>query len=166
MIVGILADTHGRAARASRALELLLAHHAAAIIHCGDVGESVFEILAAALAADGVESVRFVWGNTDHRSPALERYVRELGLAPPPPPPLRIELDGKRFLVLHGHEPQLDDVRDGDCDYLLHGHTHVRRDERIGSIRVINPGALHRAARYSVATLDTQRDELAFHDLP
>jgi predicted phosphodiesterase len=25
-------------------------------------------------------------------------------------------------------------------DYLLHGHTHVRRDERAGRTRIINPG--------------------------
>lgn len=166
MIVGILSDTHDRAPRARQAVDLLRAHAASAIIHCGDVGESVFEILASALTDDGTTVVRFVWGNTDERSPALERFVRSLGLVlPSPPPPLRIELDGKRFAVFHGHEQQLDDVRDGDCDYLLHGHTHVRRDERVGSIRVINPGALHRAMRYSVATLDTQRDELTFHDV-
>ncbi|RLS46748.1 MAG: metallophosphoesterase, partial [Planctomycetota bacterium] len=47
-------------------------------------------------------------------------------------------------------------------DYLLHGHTHVCRDERHGATRIINPGALHRASEFTVALLDTDSDELQF----
>jgi predicted phosphodiesterase len=47
-------------------------------------------------------------------------------------------------------------------DYLLHGHTHVRRDERVGKTRVINPGALHRAAEKTVALLDLAADRLEY----
>jgi predicted phosphodiesterase len=47
-------------------------------------------------------------------------------------------------------------------DYLLHGHTHVKRDERVGRTRVINPGALHRAREKTVAVLDTATDMLTF----
>ena len=47
-------------------------------------------------------------------------------------------------------------------DYLLHGHTHVRRDERVGKVRIINPGALHRAREKTVAVLDTDTDRLTF----
>jgi hypothetical protein len=32
-------------------------------------------------------------------------------------------------------------------------------------MRIINPGALHRAASPTVATLDLERDELLFHDV-
>ena len=39
----------------------------------------------------------------------------------------------------------------------------TRRDERIAGTRIINHGALHRAAEYSVATLDLASDTLAFH---
>jgi predicted phosphodiesterase len=47
-------------------------------------------------------------------------------------------------------------------DYLLLGHSHVKSDHRQGRIRVINPGALHRASPKTVATLDTSSDELKF----
>jgi hypothetical protein len=33
----------------------------------------------------------------------------------------------------------------------------------VGKMRLINPGALHRAAEKTVATLDTERDLLKFH---
>jgi predicted phosphodiesterase len=44
----------------------------------------------------------------------------------------------------------------------LHGHTHVARDERLGPLRVINPGALQRAAVHTVATLDLRTDQVGF----
>jgi predicted phosphodiesterase len=47
-------------------------------------------------------------------------------------------------------------------DYLLHGHSHLTRDERVGRTRIINPGALHRAREKTVALLDTATDALKF----
>jgi hypothetical protein len=38
----------------------------------------------------------------------------------------------------------------------------VRRDERVGKTRLINPGALHRTPQRSVAVLDTATDGLHF----
>ena len=73
---------------------------------------------------------------------------------------------GKRFAVFHGHENEfLRTLKSPDADYVLHGHTHMRRDDRIGTCRVINPGALHRADPTTVATLDTDTDELRFHEI-
>ena len=50
--------------------------------------------------------------------------------------------------------------------YLCHGHTHTALDARRGKTRVINPGALHRAAEYTVALLDTDTDTLTFYPVP
>ena len=47
-------------------------------------------------------------------------------------------------------------------DYLLFGHTHIRLNERDGATRQINPGALHRAAEWTVAVLDVVQDQLRF----
>jgi putative phosphoesterase len=44
-----------------------------------------------------------------------------------------------------------------DCDVLLHGHTHVPRDETIGGVRFLNPGCVtrpNRGAPASVAWLE------------
>ena len=75
-------------------------------------------------------------------------------------------MSGKSIQVFHGHEPEFRRaLRNPRADYILHGHTHVPRDERIGGARVINPGALHRARTYTVATLDLDRDALRFHEI-
>ena len=75
---------------------------------------------------------------------------------------------GKRLGMLHGHDGKLFHklAHSGDYAYLIHGHTHVPRDVRLGPTRIINPGALHRARTKSVALLDVTKDELQFLELP
>ena len=54
---------------------------------------------------------------------------------------------------------------DDGVEYLLHGHTHEVRDERVGPTRVINPGALFRASRYTAAVLEPETDRLEILEL-
>ena len=170
MILGILADTHGDGRIAAQALRVLDAAGADVIVHCGDVGgEAVFNELAGRRA-------RFVWGNSDQPGPLLNAYVRSLGLVVPMEVPLRLELAGRTIAVFHGHEPQFDRLFElagageialleellSGADYVLFGHWHRAFDERFGSARLINPGALYRVRTRSVATLDLRRDVLRF----
>lgn len=166
MILGLLSDTHGFAQRTANAVEVLMHCGAEALVHCGDVGSTgVLDALAGTRAW-------IVRGNTDYLDGEIARYAELLGLHFARETPLRLELAGRRLVVFHGHEPEFGRLFNGDeedartalgrCDYLLHGHTHVAADTRIGRLRIINPGALHRAGVYTVATLDIARDELRF----
>ncbi|TWT42340.1 phosphodiesterase [Phycisphaerae bacterium RAS1] len=165
MILGVLSDSHGRVDRVETALKLLDEKGATALVHCGDIGdERVFEALSGRRAW-------FVWGNCDIPDPALARYAASLGLTAPTGAPTFIEADGKQIAVFHGHESAFERLvaeleRGGDgsaalgrsIHYLLHGHTHVAKDVRVGRVRIVNPGALKRAAAYTVATLDAAAD--------
>ena len=72
-------------------------------------------------------------------------------------------LAGKRIAVVHGHlHTDVRRVVAARPDYLLFGHSHVPTDEREGALRRINPGALHRAEKYTVALLDLETDALEF----
>lgn len=158
MLVGIMSDSHGRHLMARRAVELFSRLDVEHVIHCGDVGDAdVFdELLGLPLT--------FVWGNTDEPHAALLAHLKATGIQPPDGVPRRVTLGGKRFAVYHGHERGFGRaVEAPDVDYILHGHTHCRCDDRRGAARIINPGALHRAATLTVATLDTAGDELTFH---
>lgn len=157
MIVGILSDTHDRAETAAAAIELLRGGGAQYFLHCGDIGsERMLDLLAGLPAA-------FVWGNTDWDRRPLERYAKSLDLQC-----LggygELELGGKTFALTHGDDARTVRrvIEEQRHDYLLHGHTHVRRDERVGRVRIINPGALHRAKEKTVALLDTAADALTF----
>ncbi len=160
LIVGILSDSHGDHGIVARAMALFDSLAVEHLIHCGDVGgQSVFDELVG-------RALTFVWGNTDYPPPILCAYVESVGFDLPSAEPTRVDLDGKRFAVFHGHEFGFDDaIGTLDVDYILHGHTHCQRDDRCGAQRIINPGALHRARRKTVATLDTATDQLTFHEI-
>jgi putative phosphoesterase len=170
VILGIFSDTHGQERTAARALRVLKQAGAEAFVLCGDVGgEGVLDHLAGLRAW-------FVWGNTDHAGPWMNAYARALGLTPPAGVPLRLELAGRSLAVFHGHEADfgrlmelVNSGRDASLaavlpgvDYVLFGHWHTPCDDRVGSVRLINPGALYRARTRSVATLDLRRDLLRF----
>lgn len=143
-----------------RALSLFDEHGVECIIHCGDVcGVDVFDELVG-------RPCHFVWGNMDDRDSGLEAYLKTVGLNPPAEIPLRFTIEGKRFAVFHGHESAAREMENlSDVDYVLHGHTHQCRDERVGGVRIINPGALFRAATKTVAILDLATDALTFHEV-
>jgi hypothetical protein len=158
MLIGILSDSHGRYLTVRRAVRLFERLGVDLIVHCGDIGdESVLDELAG-------HPCRFVWGNMDQPGAGINAFLESVGIPAPDAAP--IQADGKTILVFHGHERAFHEaVSDEAADYILHGHTHCKRDERIGRCRVINPGALHRANPKSVATLDTASDTLTFHDI-
>jgi hypothetical protein len=157
MLLGILSDTHDKADAMAAAMRLLQGRGAEYFLHCGDVGsERVLDYLAGVPAA-------FVWGNCDWDRAGIQRYAEKM----------KINccdsfgdlvLDGKRIALLHGDDSKLKQriLIEQRHDYLLQGHTHVREDTRVGQIRLINPGALHRANPKTVALLDTAADRLEF----
>ncbi len=157
MLLGILSDTHDRVNAAAAAIAALKDAGAEHYLHCGDVGgEEVLDQLAGLPAA-------FVWGNTDYDRAALQRYATELGIQCFGAFG-ELELDGKRIAITHGDDTSIvRRVLDGQRhDYLSLGHSHVMADSRVGNVRVINPGALHRAKVKTVATLDTGTDVVRF----
>jgi putative phosphoesterase len=157
MRLGILSDTHDRLKRTRRAVELLRAEGAEALIHCGDLTRPEIVPVCAVLPC------WFVFGNNDADDvPALRQAMAEAGAVC-----LEwggeVTLAGKRIGVVHGHMHT--DVRRllaARPDYLLSGHSHIPGDRRDGPTRRINPGALHRAAEFTVALLDLAKDELRF----
>jgi hypothetical protein len=100
-----------------------------------------------------------VWGNNDWDRASLSRYAAELGLqchndfAD-------LEFSGKKIAVTHGDDPKLiHRAMDGSqYDYLFLGHTHIPANQKSGRLRIVNPGALHRAAKKTVAIVDLAND--------
>lgn len=126
MRIAVIADTHDRY---PPSLPDRLAK-ADEIWHLGDVCDpdvlAVFEHLGPPL--------RVVLGNND----ADPRW------------PLSLDLvrEGLRFHLIHIPPRRAP----ADCDVVLHGHTHVPRDEQIGSVRWLNPGCVSRPNRGAPAS--------------
>jgi putative phosphoesterase len=156
MQLGILSDTHDRLGRTLSAIEILIAAGADALVHCGDLtGPDIVRACAQ-------RPLWFVFGNNEDDFPALRRAAADVGATC-----LEwggeITLAGRRVAVSHGHMTRdIRPLKAARPDYFLFGHSHIAEDRREGTIRCINPGALHRAPSFSVALLDLEHDELRF----
>jgi len=123
----VLADTHNKLPK--RILDL--AREADEIWHLGDVCEPT---ISGDLEALG-PPVTIVRGNCDSNSewPLVVDLVR----------------DGLRFRLQH-IPPE---SRPDDVDVVLHGHTHVTRNEKRGGVLFLNPGCVTRPNQGSPASV-------------
>jgi putative phosphoesterase len=158
MRIGILSDSHNNINNLGAALRLLDREGIQTVICCGDLVDAGCVPLFAGLELHLVE------GNMEPDPAALSQAVQHLGNGGTFGLEYDATLQGKRLLALHGHldDRLRDALHSGLYDYVFHGHTHRRRDERIGATRVINPGALGgiRHESRSIAILDLARDDL------
>lgn len=160
MRLGVLSDSHGRTDTTRLAVKALLDRGAELLLHLGDLGsEAVIDELVG-------HNARIVLGNCDWPSEPLIRYARSVGVIVDHPAG-KLEAVEKRVVFTHGHLDEFVHAAiDEGVEYVLHGHTHEMRDERIERSRVINPGALCRARRYTAAILDLREDRLEFVFIP
>jgi putative phosphoesterase len=163
MILAVLSDTHDNRSGIRKTLEVARRRGATEILHCGDL-----------TSAPTVESFRgwslqYVFGNMDREESEIRAAVDRLGMGSSCGAELRLERDGLQIALLHGNrsEALITAIRRGGFDFVFHGHTHRRRDERIGRTRVVNPGALGGVAAegHSFCLLDTAGEEVEFVEM-
>lgn len=166
--IGLLSDSHGSVEVTRRAVDLLLAANVDVLLHLGDIcGEGVIDQLAIdGNAAGQPVQCRMVFGNCDWDEGGMTRYAEALDIIVDHPAG-HLSLPEGELRYTHGHlgSESSRAISDG-VRWLCYGHTHVRADDRRGGTRLINPGALHRAAQYTVAVLDSATDTLQFHHVP
>ena len=132
MLLGLISDTHGFLN--ARVFDIFA--NVDHILHAGDVGDDrILDELAA------IAPLNAVSGNVDG-SPTTRR-------------PLRFSetLGGLRICMTHGHLLDSADYNASAAQLfaaekpsiILHGHSHIAKNERFGDIAIINPGAACRA---------------------
>lgn len=161
MNIGLMSDTHDNLHNLRAALDILRAENVTTVIHCGDVcGTAVIQAL------EGFE----VWiarGNMDRQTELAQTVDSVLGAG-------RLAwlqrpvLNGYALAAIHAND---DDVlwgliNSGKYKYLFHGHTHRRRNQMIGHVHVINPGALgtERTSQSSFSIVDLDTGDVRFID--
>lgn len=162
MSIAILSDTHGSISTTTRALSIIAEHPVELILHCGDITTpAVIELFA------GLPS-HFVYGNMDFDKAGLKTAASTNNL-PEPRQSLSLTPGGVPIAVAHGHEPHILQslIDSGSYRYVFHGHSHLRRDDRAGSTRVINPGALggRRPQSRSICFVDLTADRVEFVEI-
>lgn len=159
--VGIVSDTHEDVRMILKAVALFKSRAPAIVIHCGDIiSPPVLERFAGL-------PLKLVFGNNDGERSGLKKKCSDLGFSEIVDT-LTFEHAGKRFFVNHGTSSRTIDeaVTSQLYDYVLHGHTHTPRNDLVGRTRIVNPGALFAAERYTVAFLEPTSGSVEFVDLP
>ncbi len=137
MRIGLVSDTHNDSGRLRRVLGRLRLESITTVLHAGDVANG--QILRLFAGFD-------VWvarGNMD-QDPLLYRVSHELFGAGHYRTSHTLSLNGASVALIHSGTSDTARawIESEAYDYVVHGHTHQPRDERIGRTRVINPGAL------------------------
>ena len=162
MKVGLISDTHNHLRESRQAIALLLERGARHLVHCGDAGEDVVDLISATCREHGIRA-HVAIGNCDRAHPEDQPFLAspagvERGESP------EFVLAGKRCASLHGDRTErlARAVSDGGFDYVFTGHTHAPADQRTGKTRLLNPGSPVRPRRGppTVALLDLETDHV------
>jgi putative phosphoesterase len=149
MRLGIVSDTHGYVDHTRPAIRLLESLEVDQVLHCGDIGSvEVVDLFSA-------WPTHFVFGNCDYYQAELREGIEAAGqncheLFGD------LTFEGVRIALLHSHEHQrFQQVLDDDeYQVVCYGHTHVADKTLRDGKLVLNPGALYRASKHSIAILD------------
>jgi len=165
-----MSDTHNNLQKVKLALARFQREGVQTILHAGDItAPKILEALADVSPLTKNHPQKFdvwlAWGNMD-RHPQLEATAQALFGPGRLAQTQELMLNGARVALTHGdvwdHLQAL--IHTGDAakcpfDYVIHGHTHKPRDERMNTTRVINPGALGnadwRSPTYAILDLAT-----------
>lgn len=160
MKIGLLSDTHNNLANLQIALDRFRKAGIQTLIHCGDQTDT--DMVRALVGF----RVICLLGNGDFASGEIRQVLMEqnpdnyVGLV------YRGEIGNARIAATHGHIPgQVDELlHTGNHDYIFQGHSHMHQDKRIGSTRLINPGALGGMRREDrhICLLDLVTDQAEF----
>ena len=144
MILGVLSDSHNHLPAAKKALDLLMEGGAQHLVHCGDFGADVLDLIHATCLQHGIRA-HVAIGNTDFftgRSARHHVVPGQIDLAEYH----SFELAGVACAVYHGHNQRrlLAILYEGSHSLVFTGHTHYRQDEEYGATRLLNPGSCAR----------------------
>lgn len=123
--IGIISDTHRKAGRAKKIIDLMVSLGCEHIIHAGDIVE---EAVLKELKKSGLPFTAVFGNNDKHLRDVREEYslVYE---------PSYFELGGLRFKLMH-----IPIYLNPDADVVIFGHTHKKYINFTGKTLFLNPG--------------------------
>ena len=167
MKIGIISDTHDNIPTCNKLIPRFLDENIEVLIHCGDIIAPFMKRVFVPLYEKGVKMYGVIGNNDGEKSGLMEVLGPIMELTPDF---FELEFDDKQFLIVH-HLPESlihSFAVSRKFDYILKGHLHEKRNEKIGKTRIINPGE---ACGYltgigSIAILDTDSDTVEYIDIP
>ena len=162
MRIGVISDTHENMPKIASAVKILNSENVELTIHCGDIISPITYSQFSNLKSKMI----CIFGNNDGDRDFLKEKFK--GLAAFHDSPFAIELDGKKFLIMHEPYHLADFIDSGNYDFILYGHTHEATMSEHGRTLVLNPGEAGTwlTGKSTMALIDSQRREVRFIDIP
>ena len=161
MKIAIISDTHDDVENTKVALNQIKKEKISNLIHLGD--------LCSPFMIDLLKDfkVYMVFGNNDADIYRIMTKIQNLHFKVNDQM-LELKLKGKLFALYHGTSSEITSalIHSNKYDYVLHGHTHIVRNEKIKNTTVLNPGTLNKAlsknkkSTYMILDLDNLKVEL------
>ena len=160
-MIGLISDTHDNVPGIKEAVGIFNKNKCEFVIHAGDIvsGPSLGYF-------DGVK-LKFILGNNVCLGPGIQKFSEKIN-AENLGKTGEINYKGKKIAVINGDKKdELEKaIKEQKYDYIITGHNHKKRDEKIGKIRIINPGGLYLGDdKKSFALLDIEKDIVEFVDI-
>jgi uncharacterized protein len=161
MLIGIFSDTHDNLNAIQLARDFFVRSKVEYVFHCGDLTDpSLVSYL------DGCRVI-YSSGNMDSSSERIRQSLQALNPHNWAGYLYTGAISDSHIACVHGNvDGQVTTlIQSQKYDYIFHGHTHQRRDERFGKTRVINPGALggKNSSPGSLCTLDLKTGKTLFY---
>jgi uncharacterized protein len=167
MKIGLISDTHDNIPTCNKLIPHFFEEKIEVLIHCGDIISPFMKRVFVPLHDAGIKMYG-VYGNNDgERDGLLQTLGKIMELTPDF---YELELAEKQFLVVH-HLPETliqSLAASQRFDYIVKGHLHEKRNDKMGKTRIINPGEAcgYLTGTASIAILNTETDKIAYYDIP
>lgn len=134
MKIGIVGDTHDNVGNVKKVVNLFKRKKVNFVIHTGDIISPTTVMLFKGL------NMIFVQGNCDGDPEKLKEKISEIGGKFFLGGFGEIEIGGKKFAITH-KPTVIETILGAKYDFIIYGHTHEKKVEKIGKVVLINPGS-------------------------
>lgn len=163
MKIGIMSDSHDHIGNIRKAVETFNDSKVGYVFHAGD--------FVAPFVASELQKLNCpllgVFGNNDGERIGLQNRFKSFG-AEVKVQPAFIELEGKKFVIIHEHDLADSLAESGKFDVVVYGHTHnVDVRKASNGCLIVNPGETcgWLTGKATVAILDTETMEVNLIEL-
>ena len=160
MLIAVMSDSHDHVENVRNIARVAAHSGCCALIHLGDITGPA----AVGGLNDFPGSIQGIFGNCDHRREDLRMAFQAVG-GRIDPGPLELTLGDRLLLIMHEPVAIASLAAKGNCDVIMHGHTHSPLISREKGALILNPGECGGwSASPTFAILDTA--DLSVHHVP